>query len=106
MSVASEITRIQNAKADLKTSINAKTDSEHQITDETIDEYADFVNSITSGGSGLDWSAIGYDGEPQSVIDGYNYAVQIKNNWNTSQTSIQSMFMDDINLIFMPKLKI
>lgn len=50
MSVASEITRIQNAKASLKTSINAKTDSEHQITDETIDEYADFVDSISSGG--------------------------------------------------------
>lgn len=53
MSIASEITRLQNAKADLKTSINAKTDSSHQITGETIDEYADFVDSIqTGGGSG------------------------------------------------------
>lgn len=50
MSVASELNRIKNAKNDLKTSINAKTDSEHQITNETIDEYADFVDSITSGG--------------------------------------------------------
>jgi len=50
MSVASELTRIKSAKNDLKTSINAKTDSEHQITNETIDEYADFVDSITSGG--------------------------------------------------------
>ena len=47
MSVASEITRIQNAKASLKTSINAKTDSQHQITTETIDDYANFVDSIT-----------------------------------------------------------
>ena len=52
MSVASEIERIQGAKADLKTSINAKTDSSHQITDETIDEYADFVDSIQTGGGG------------------------------------------------------
>ena len=51
MSVASEITRIQNAKASLKTSINAKTDQQHQITTETIDDYADFVDSITTGGS-------------------------------------------------------
>lgn len=51
MSVASEITRLQTAKADLKTAINAKTDAQHQITNETIDEYADFVDSISSGGS-------------------------------------------------------
>lgn len=50
MSVASELNRIKNAKNDLKASINAKTDSGHQITNETIDEYADFVDSITSGG--------------------------------------------------------
>lgn len=51
MSVATEITRIQNAKASLKTSINAKTDSQHQITDETIDNYAGFVDSIQAGGN-------------------------------------------------------
>lgn len=50
MSVASEITRLQTAKSDLKASINAKTDAQHQITNETIDEYADFVDSISSGG--------------------------------------------------------
>lgn len=52
MSIASEIQRLQSAKASLKTSINAKTDSSHQITDETIDEYADFVDSIQTGGGG------------------------------------------------------
>lgn len=50
MSVSSEITRIKNAKASLKTSINSKTDSQHQITTETIDDYADFVDSIQTGG--------------------------------------------------------
>lgn len=52
MSIASEITRLQNAKAALKTSINAKTDSSHQIDDETLDEYSDFVDSIQTGGGG------------------------------------------------------
>ena len=50
MSIASEITRIQNAKTALKTSINAKTDSQHKITNETIDDYSNFVDSITGGG--------------------------------------------------------
>ena len=49
MSIASEITRLQNAKASLKSSINAKTDAQHQITDETIDDYSSFVDSISSG---------------------------------------------------------
>ena len=67
MSVATEITRLQNAKADLKASINAKTDSQHQIDNETIDEYADFVDSIQTGGDlptkGFivnEWDANGY----------------------------------------------
>jgi hypothetical protein len=50
LSISSEITRLQTAKSDLKTSINAKTDTQHQITTETIDEYADFVDSISTGG--------------------------------------------------------
>lgn len=57
MSIASEITRLQTAKADLKTSINAKTDAQHQITTETIDEYADFVDSISGGSSTIDVGA-------------------------------------------------
>ena len=50
MSIASELSRIQSAKSALKTSINAKTDSQHQITNETIDNYSSFVDSITGGG--------------------------------------------------------
>lgn len=51
MSVASEITRLQNAKAALKTAINAKNDSSHQIDDETLEDYAGFVNNISTGSS-------------------------------------------------------
>lgn len=102
MSVASELTRIKGAKNDLKASINAKTDSEHQITNETIDEYADFVDSITSGGGGLDWSAIGYSGMPQKITDGYNHALQIKNNWDATQTSLRYTFQNDKQLVFLP----
>ena len=53
MSVATQINRIQSAKAALKTAINAKTDDAHKITNETIDNYASFVDSITTGGGGV-----------------------------------------------------
>lgn len=45
MSIATEIARIQQAKADLKASINAKGGT---ITDETIDEYASKVTALPS----------------------------------------------------------
>lgn len=47
MSVATEIERIQTAKEILKTKLNAKNDSEHQITNELISDYGTFVDSIT-----------------------------------------------------------
>ena len=47
MSVATEIERIQTAKETLKTKLNAKNDSEHQITNELISDYGTFVDSIT-----------------------------------------------------------
>lgn len=43
MSIATEIARLQQAKADLKASIIAKGGT---ITDETIDEYAGFVDNL------------------------------------------------------------
>lgn len=49
MSVATEIERIQTAKETLKTKLNAKNDNEHQITNELISDYGNFVDSITSG---------------------------------------------------------
>ena len=48
MSIASDILRIQSAKSALKTAINAKNKAPNLITDELIDGYAAFVNSITT----------------------------------------------------------
>ncbi len=45
MSIASEITRLQNAKSSLKTAINSKLSSS-LITNETIDDYAAKVTNI------------------------------------------------------------
>lgn len=50
MSIADEITRIKNAKESLKTSINTKlSNSQTKITDELINDYPAFVDSIQGG---------------------------------------------------------
>lgn len=49
--ISTEITRLQSAKAALKTAINSKNDSSHQIDDETLEDYAGFVDNISTGGS-------------------------------------------------------
>lgn len=55
-----------------------------------------------SGGGGLDWEAIGYSKEPQSISDDYNYAKNIYDNWDNTQTNLMSKFANDSNLVYMP----
>lgn len=60
-----------------------------------------------SGGGGtssIDWSAIGYNSIPNSIQTGYDYALQIKENWDSTQTSYD--FGEDINLRYMPLVDI
>lgn len=47
MSIASEITRLQNAKADIKTAIEAK--GVTIPSNATLDEYSDYVEEISTG---------------------------------------------------------
>lgn len=51
------------------------------------------------GGSGtdVDWSAIGYDSPPQSIVDNYNYSLALKETW-TSSTSLSN----NTDLVYMP----
>lgn len=57
MSIASEITRLQQAKADIKTAIENKGVTVPRSA--TLDDYADFVDSISGGGGGsVDWESI------------------------------------------------
>lgn len=60
------------------------------------------VEVTTNVAGDVDWSAIGYSGTPQSVIDGYNYAKQIYDNWDSSQTNLNYKYENDKSLIFMP----
>jgi hypothetical protein len=71
MSIATEIARLQQAKADLKASINAKGGT---ITNETIDEYAGFVDNLEVGGAELPSTAGG------SIFTGATIPLTYKNN--------------------------
>ena len=51
MSIANQIIRLINAKTNLKSSINAKNDGQHQITNETLENYSTFVDNIETGGN-------------------------------------------------------
>lgn len=56
MSIATEITRIQQAKADIKTAIEAK--GVTVPSSATIDTYDDYVSQISGGGGGGDTTTI------------------------------------------------
>lgn len=58
------------------------------------------------GGSDVDWTAIGYNGMPQSITDGYNHAIDILNNWDSTTDTFGSKFSSDGQLSIMPLLDI
>lgn len=73
-------------------------------TSETIQasSFDTAISNLPSGGGGLDWSAIGYSSTPQGIIDAYNYAVEIQNNWDATKTNLNSTFINDRKLVVMP----
>lgn len=85
---------------DIADSIREKLNSQDTYK---VSEMSEAIDSIETGGGGLDWSAIGYSDTPQLIIDGYNHALQIKNNW-TGDTDLYQKFANDKNLVFLPKL--
>lgn len=49
-----------------------------------------------------DWTEIGYEDTPQTIIDGFNYAKQVQANWNPDATSLNGKFRMDTNLLILP----
>lgn len=60
------------------------------------------TTNVSGGGSGIDWSQIGYSTTPQYMIDDFNYAKEIYDNWDNTQTSLSNKFTNDNNLVIMP----
>lgn len=82
---------------DVADAIRTKTGSSATIQASSFDTA---ISNISGGG--LDWSAIGYSGEPQDIIDGYNYAKTIYDNWDSTLTSMNAKYDKNNNLVFMP----
>lgn len=99
MSIANEITRLQTAKANIKTSLENK--GAIVPTETKLNNYPSIIDNLPSGG-GRDWSEIGYSSEPELIQDGFDYAKNIKDNWNSSVTTLSKKFFKDNNLIYMP----
>ena len=54
-----------------------------------------------SGGSDLDWSALGYSGTPEPTLNAYNLALEIQRSW-TPSTNLRNRFKQNYDLFFMP----
>lgn len=62
------------------------------------------VSVTTNVPVGIDWGTIGYSSQPEFIINGYNYAVQMINNWDTSTTDATQKYFRDNNILFAPNL--
>lgn len=51
-----------------------------------------------------DWSKIGYEDTPQSIIDDFNYAKEIYDNWDNNTTSMLDMFKGERGIAICPKI--
>lgn len=67
-----------------------------------LDEV-NITTNVSGGGSSIpDWTQIGYDSVPQSLIDSFNYSKNIYDNWDSSVTNLGNRFFSDTNLVYMP----
>lgn len=76
MSVASEITRLQNAKADLKTAIEGKGVTVSSST--KLDGYADLVDSIQQGGGSEDGKFLYVNLDNAGTTQSNPYVIQLE----------------------------
>lgn len=100
----SSISLTTNVQPNLET--KSITITENTTTTLTPTSGKDGMSSVSittnvSGGGGLDWSAIGYSEVPISIQNGYDYAVEVMNNFIPSE-SLYFKFSSNKNLIYMP----
>lgn len=55
---------------------------------------------------GMNWSEIDYDETPSAIIDAFEYAKQIKENWNPNRTSYNSYFANNNALFLIPLISV
>jgi hypothetical protein len=85
MSIATEIQRLQNAKADIKTAIEEKG---VEVGDGLIDTYAEKIAEISSGSDVIDFARYAKnfqfgtdDGLPEEITVNFDYSTDISTFW-------------------------
>ena len=65
-------------------------------------EFDTEITNLPSGGSSHAWSAIGYNGEPKSLQEMFDYSKKIYDNWDNTIIDLKYKFSGDKNLIWFP----
>lgn len=73
-----------------------------EITENGTYDVAEYENAVVNCPADLDWSALGYSDRPPTIDEGYEYALEIKNNWNASGR--EYIHTDDYKLLFFPEV--
>lgn len=96
--ITDKLNKLLETKEAIKTAIKAKNVA---VADsDPFSSYSSKINEIEQGGgTGLDWSELGYSKEPESFANAFDYAKQIYDNWNMSDTI---NYFGDGNLVYFP----
>lgn len=66
-----------------------------------VKDYETADVNVAGGGSGIDWTEIGYTEAPTSVTNGFDYAKTIVTDWENVE-NLRQKFLNDNNLKYMP----
>lgn len=95
MSIASEITRLQTAKADIKAAIENKGVTVPSAA--TLDEFSDYIDEISGGGGGgIDWDDFVNLTAPESITLDTATVIQ---KYTFAGTGVQSISSDSVTEI-------
>ena len=101
-------TNIEGVKSTLYTNLTNK--GVTSITEsDTLSTLANKVSTITAGGSGVDFSPIGYDAELSAELNSkmnadIAYSKSLLDAWNPSNTSANLLYNGDTKLVYAPNI--
>lgn len=67
-------------------------------------DVTSYVTANVNCPTDLNWSAIGYSARPTVINDGYNYAKQIYDNWNTQTTNYSNKYYKNNEIMIFPNV--
>lgn len=79
------------------------------LTNTEYQEANDDLDDILEGSTPTkvyppDWSEIGYEDTPQDILDGFNVAKEIKDNWDNTTTNMLDMFKNRKDIFIFPMI--